>query len=118
MRAETGEVQEPRAQWAVLVSGRIQEYEALGASFSCGCLLAPEFPKLLGKKKFWCEKDCRMQIFGREYIDCTRQEVLNYLIDFEDMPTVPKEVLDEEIEGGRTIREVQRSGSDMYLSLF
>lgn len=103
--SENGFVPVPRKQWAVIVCGSILEYEEKSVDFSCGCLLAPELPESLKRKPSFCNTDCRVKIQYRQYLDCTRREVLEYLIDFEVMHTIPREVL--EYKRGRKIMEFE-----------
>lgn len=107
---EKGIATESRRQWVVHVAGKISDYETKGADFSCDCMLAPEIPQDgAGKRKLksFCRTDCRVQIHYRQYQDCTRREVLEYLIDFEEMHTIPKEVLEESPK--RKIKESEYS---------
>lgn len=105
VQIEKGDVAEPRKQWAVVVHGRIDEYKEKGADFSCGCILDPELPTGLKTNRSFCISNCRVKIDYREYFDCTRREVLEYLIDFEMMHTIPRVVLEN--TPGREIREYE-----------
>lgn len=102
---ENGYVKEPRKQWTVVVNGRIEDYENCTDDIYCGCLLTPELPKGHEKEHFWCRENCKVTIDYRDYLGCTRKEVLEYLIDFEKMHTIPKDVLKE--KRGRLIREYE-----------
>lgn len=101
-----------------MVTGTIEDFREQGADFKCGCLLAPEFPRSHKRKFFFCGNDCRTRISQRVYVDCSRREVLQYLIDFTRIREIPKAVLEYELEGGRIIREEEKRGSDVYPIVF
>ena len=47
----------------------------------CSCLLAPEYPRAFEGGKVWCQADCPVDIYSREYVNCTEKELFASLVD-------------------------------------
>lgn len=78
----------------------------------CECILAPRFMKGKGKgrRQGFCGTNCRVKIDSRIYHDCSRQEVLEALIDFEQFEVVPRSVLEGDED--EVVREYERHRKD------
>lgn len=66
----------------------------------CECLLAPKLLGGQGRRAPFCRQSCKVKIESRTYHECTRQEVLQELIDFDGKYSHPKSILTGDEMGG------------------
>lgn len=100
-KAEKGKVPEDRKQWAVDVSGFLEDFDnGKETEWICECILAPKVIGGRGKRPPFCKRGCKVKVRQRTYHDCSRREVLEELIDFDSKYSYPRAILDaDEMDG-------------------
>lgn len=73
----------------------------------CECLLAPKLLGGRGKRAPFCRRGCKVRIESKTYIDCSRKEVLEELIDFDQKYSHPRTIVNgDEVVG---IKEYEKT---------